>query len=150
MTDLSLTLLLFIIFGPWRTLIIIIVVIINNNKEIQRMWNMKCVIIPVTIGATGIATKLLKKNLQPIPGKHSIGSLQNMDSTAVWNLNPERWESLIQDRYQEEKACDKIQQRNNNNNNNNNNNSEKRTCILIDVAISGDSNVIKKEAEKKF
>ena len=25
---------------------------------------------------------------------------------------------------------------------------EKRTCILIDVAISGDSNVIKKEAEK--
>ena len=28
--------------------------------------------------------------------------------------------------------------------------SEKRTCILIDVAISGDSNVIKKEAEKNF
>ena len=27
---------------------------------------------------------------------------------------------------------------------------EKRTCILIDVAISGDSNVIKKEAEKNF
>ena len=25
---------------------------------------------------------------------------------------------------------------------------EKRTCILIDVAISGDSNVIKKEAEQ--
>ena len=25
---------------------------------------------------------------------------------------------------------------------------EKKTCILIDVAISGDSNVIKKEAEK--
>ena len=48
------------------------------------------------------------------------------------------------------------------NNNNNNNNrtipnnkpgiviqdNEKRTYILIDVAISGDSNVIKKEAEK--
>ena len=27
---------------------------------------------------------------------------------------------------------------------------EKRSCILIDVAISADSNVIKKEAEKKF
>ena len=27
---------------------------------------------------------------------------------------------------------------------------EKRTCTLIDVAISADSNVIKKEAEKKF
>jgi len=25
--------------------------------EIQRMWNLKCMIIPVTIGATGIATK---------------------------------------------------------------------------------------------
>ena len=27
---------------------------------------------------------------------------------------------------------------------------EKRTCILIDVAISGDSNVIEKEAEKNL
>ena len=27
---------------------------------------------------------------------------------------------------------------------------EQRTCILIDVAISGDRNVIKKEAEKKY
>jgi len=30
----------------------------------------------------------------------------------------------------------------------NNNNNEKETCMLIDVAISGDRNVIKKEAEK--
>jgi len=40
---------------------------------------------------------------------------------------------------------------NNNNNNNNCNNkpdNEKGTCMLIDVAISGDKNVIKKEAEK--
>ena len=33
-------------------------------------------------------------------------------------------------------------------NNNNNNNNNKRTCMLIDVAIPGDRNVIKKEAEK--
>ena len=48
-------------------------------------------------------------------------------------------------------------QDNNSNNNNNNSNykpdiiildNEKGTCILIDVAISGDRNVIKKEAEK--
>jgi len=32
--------------------------------------------------------------------------------------------------------------------NNNNNNNEKGTCLLIDVAISGDRNVIKKEAYK--
>jgi hypothetical protein len=36
----------------------------------------------------------------------------------------------------------------NNNNNNNNNDNEKRTCILIDAAIPGDRNAIKKEAEK--
>ena len=34
------------------------------------------------------------------------------------------------------------------NNNNSNNSNEKRTCVLIDFAISADSNVIKKEAEK--
>jgi hypothetical protein len=32
--------------------------------------------------------------------------------------------------------------------NNNNNNNNKGTCMLIDVAISGDIRVIKKEAEK--
>jgi hypothetical protein len=41
---------------------------------------MKCVIIPVTVGATGIVTQGLKKNLEAIQGKHSIHSLQ---STAV-------------------------------------------------------------------
>jgi hypothetical protein len=40
------------------------------------MWNVKCVIIPVVIGATGIVTKGLKKNLEAIPGKHSPDSPQ--------------------------------------------------------------------------
>jgi hypothetical protein len=31
--------------------------------EIQRMWNQKCTIIPVIIGATGIVTKSLRVNL---------------------------------------------------------------------------------------
>jgi len=30
--------------------------------EIQRMWNMKCTIVPVIIGATGIVTRSLRKN----------------------------------------------------------------------------------------
>jgi hypothetical protein len=35
----------------------------------------------------------------------------NTESTAVWNLKPEWWGSLlVQEKYQEEKACDKIQQ----------------------------------------
>jgi hypothetical protein len=46
------------------------------GTEIQRMWYLKCMIIPVIIGATGIVTKSLRKNLEAIPGKHSIDSLQ--------------------------------------------------------------------------
>jgi hypothetical protein len=52
-------------------IIIIIIIII----EIQRMWNLKCTIIKVIIGATGIVTKDLRKNLEAIPGKPSIDSL---------------------------------------------------------------------------
>jgi hypothetical protein len=40
------------------------------------MWSRKCMIIPAIIGATGIATKGLKKVLKAIPGTHSIDSLQ--------------------------------------------------------------------------
>jgi hypothetical protein len=31
----------------------------NLSIEIQRMWNMKCFVIPVIIGATGIVSKSL-------------------------------------------------------------------------------------------
>jgi len=44
--------------------------------EIQRMWNLKCTIVPVIIGATGVVTRRLTKNLEAVPGKHSIDSLQ--------------------------------------------------------------------------
>jgi len=44
--------------------------------EIQRMWNLKCTIVPVIIGSTRIITRSLRKNLEIIPGKHSIDSLQ--------------------------------------------------------------------------
>jgi len=44
--------------------------------EIQRMWNLKCTIIPVIIRANGIVTRSLRKNLEAVPGKHSIDSLQ--------------------------------------------------------------------------
>jgi hypothetical protein len=40
------------------------------------MWNVKYMIIPVIIGATGVVKKGLKKNLEAIPGKCSIDSLQ--------------------------------------------------------------------------
>jgi len=44
--------------------------------EIQRKWDLKCTIIPVITGTTGIVTRSLKKNLENIEGKHSINSLQ--------------------------------------------------------------------------
>ena len=44
--------------------------------EIQRMWNLKCKIVPVIIGATGIVTRTLRKNLETVPGKHSIDILK--------------------------------------------------------------------------
>jgi len=40
------------------------------------MWSLKCTIIPVIIGATGIVTRRLRKNLETVPGKHPIDSLQ--------------------------------------------------------------------------
>jgi len=40
------------------------------------MWNLKCMIVPVIIGATGIVTRSLNRNLETVPGKHSIVSLQ--------------------------------------------------------------------------
>jgi hypothetical protein len=44
--------------------------------KIQRMWNLNCMIIPVIIGATGVVTRSLGKNLEAVSGKHSIDSLQ--------------------------------------------------------------------------
>jgi hypothetical protein len=37
---------------------------------------MKCFVIPVIIGATGIESKSLQKYLKTIPGQHSTDSLQ--------------------------------------------------------------------------
>jgi len=44
--------------------------------EIHRMWNLKCRILPVIIGATGMVTRSFRKTLEAVPGKHSIDSLQ--------------------------------------------------------------------------
>ena len=44
--------------------------------EIQRMWNLKCTIVPVIIGAIGTVTRSVRKHLETVPGTHSIDSLQ--------------------------------------------------------------------------
>ena len=50
--------------------------------EIPRIWNLKFTIIPVISGATGIVTRSLRKNLETVPGKHSIDSPQR----TAWNI----------------------------------------------------------------
>jgi hypothetical protein len=55
------------------------------------MWNLKCTIIPIVIGATGKVTRSLKKNLEAVPGKHSIDSLQK---TAILGTSHTTWKVL--------------------------------------------------------
>jgi hypothetical protein len=54
------------------------------------MWNQKYKIIPVIIVAIGLVTKCLRKNLEAIPGKHSIESLQKITilgtSHIIWTV----------------------------------------------------------------
>jgi len=40
------------------------------------MWNLKCTTVPVIIRTTGIVMRSLKKNLETVPGKHLIDSVQ--------------------------------------------------------------------------
>ena len=44
--------------------------------EIQRMWNVKARLIPVTIGATGTISKSFRKYASDIPGNHEVKELQ--------------------------------------------------------------------------
>jgi len=44
--------------------------------EMQGIWNLKCTIKPVITGATGIVRRSFRKNLEAIPRRHSIDSVQ--------------------------------------------------------------------------
>jgi len=94
--------------------------------EIQRMWNVKYMIIPVITGATGVVTKNLKKSLKAVTGNLLTHSLQktttgllrmshNTGSTAVCNLKSDRRETTVvsRGRVPATKAFDKRQQNNN-------------------------------------
>ena len=56
----------------WEGVVEWLLLIVTNNNNNNNNNNNK----PVIIGATGIVTRSLKKNLEAIPGKHSIDSLQ--------------------------------------------------------------------------
>jgi len=55
------------------------------------MWNLKCTITPVIIGATELVTRSLRKKLEDIPGKHWIDSLQK---TAILGTSHKIWKVL--------------------------------------------------------
>jgi hypothetical protein len=50
------------------------------------MWNTKCSVIQVIIGATEIVDKGLKIYLETIPGKHSMDSLQKIAVLGASNI----------------------------------------------------------------
>jgi uncharacterized protein YycO len=57
-------------------IIIIIVIIIIIIIIIQRMWNVKTRMIPVTNGATGSISKSFRKYVSNIRGNHDVKELQ--------------------------------------------------------------------------
>jgi hypothetical protein len=60
--------------------------------EIQRIWNVKAKLIPVTIGANGTISKSLRQYLSNIPTKHEIKELQK---TATLGTAHKLWEVLM-------------------------------------------------------
>ena len=58
----------------------------NLCTGIKRMWNTKCVVIPLITGATGMVTEGLKDNLEAIQGKHSVDSVQKTAVLGTSNI----------------------------------------------------------------
>ena len=82
------------------------------------MWKLKCTIIPVNRWSHWNSNEKLKEKSESCTRKtfyrfatkdsYAWNITHNTESTAVWSLEPERWGSpLVQDKYQEEMACDK-------------------------------------------
>ena len=56
-------------------MIIIIIIII---KEIQRMWHMKTVVIPVVIGALGTVKKGMVENIKKVSERATMTEIQKI------------------------------------------------------------------------
>jgi len=97
------------------------------------MWNLKCTIVPVIIGATGIVTRSLRKTFEAVPERHSIDSLQKTAILGISHIIRKvlQWEAWsltgrITSGSREVPGRKRLWQEiaisyNNNNNNNNNN-----------------------------
>jgi hypothetical protein len=54
--------------------------------EIQRMWNVKTRVTPVTIGATGTISKSFRKYVSTIPGNRDVRELQKTAILGTANI----------------------------------------------------------------
>ena len=50
--------------------------VVQKEAEKKLKYKSLCMIVPVIIGATGIVTRSVRKNLETVPGKHWLDSLQ--------------------------------------------------------------------------
>ena len=112
------------------TTVIIIIIILAKEQYIKRHDR---------VGAQ-LHYNIYKENGVQLDTKHwyehvpkSVETTQGGKVTILWNQHV-RTDRTITNNKQDNTIRD----------------NEKRTCILIDVAISGDSYVIEKEAEKNF
>ena len=107
--------------------------------EIQRMWNLKCEIIPVITGATGIVTKGLKEefgihtrkkfNRFNTKGSYIWNITYHTGSKTVRNLKPERRGSpLVQEKYKGERPVTRDDDNNKN--------------IIIIIMVKNEVNII--------
>ena len=46
------------------------------EMEVEKLWHMKTVTIPVVIGALGMIKKSTEKHLEKIPGSQNLGEMQ--------------------------------------------------------------------------
>ena len=51
--------------------------------EVEKLWHMKTVTVPVVIGALGMIKKGTEKYLEKIPGSPSLGEMQKMALTGT-------------------------------------------------------------------
>ena len=54
--------------------------------EVEKLWHMKTVTIPVVIGALGMIKKSTEKHLEKIPGSQNLGEMQKITLSGTTHI----------------------------------------------------------------
>ena len=54
--------------------------------EVEKLWHMKTVTIPVVIGALGMIKKSTEKYLEKIPGSQNLGEMQKITLSGTTHI----------------------------------------------------------------